>query len=178
MLSIDDNGSRRSSKLSNRTLSLRKRIEKRKSSSKKKLSEMPFDQVLLKMKERDCRSNIRLYKEQLRQLKVSTGLVQSTLSHSQLNKRRSDMAERLGSLNSHLALKHRLLNTYVHGYKDKLSLNNVDEEGFGGKKVAKPDAGCTLTIDFNELAMLKQATEEAGFDPYSQYMKMRRDQKL
>jgi len=30
---------------------------------------------------------------------------------------------------------------------------------------------CTIAIDFDELKRLKHATEEAGFDPYTQYLK-------
>ncbi len=79
------------------------------------------------------------------------------------------MANRL-AVDSFIALKHRLLNTYVHNYKDKLCLANIDEEVCG---VKNPSGTFSLTIDFNELVKLKQATEEAGWDPYTQFMKMR-----
>lgn len=62
----------------------------------------------------------------------------------------------------------------MHNYKDKLCLTNIDEEACG---VKNPSGTFSLTIDFNELYKLKQATEEAGWDPYSQYMKMRKQQK-
>lgn len=36
---------------------------------------------------------------------------------------------------------------------------------------------CTITIDFDELHKLTHATEEAGFDPYTQYLKIMSSQR-
>lgn len=93
--------------------------------SKRKLrvdfTEIPFDQVIEKMKERPCYANIRGYKNELKKLRIQSGCIQSTISHSQLNKQRVELAKRL-NVNNFLAVKHRLLNTYIHNYRDKLCL--------------------------------------------------------
>ncbi len=118
------------------------------------------------LKERDCAENIRKYKEQLRFLRVQSGLSQTSISHSQLDKQRRDMADRL-NVTSYLALKHRLLNTYVHSYQQKLCLNNdknVDPEEI---------AGHSLTVDFNEMLYLRNQSQEMGYDPYTQFIKQR-----
>ena len=80
------------------------------------------------------------------------------------------MAHKLNLGSDFLAVKHRLLNTYVHNYKDKLCLTSEDD-------MISKKGGFSLTIDFNELALLKQATEEAGYDPYTFFIKMRKDQR-
>lgn len=48
----------------------------------------------------------------------------------------------------------------MDNYKEKLSLQNKDD----GLNPMNNDFA--ITIDFQELCYLKQATEEAGFDPY------------
>jgi len=67
------------------------------------------------MNSRDTKANIRDLKEELRTLKVMEGTYANTTSHSKLKKDRSDMAKTLSTLDQN-ALKHRLLNTYVHSY--------------------------------------------------------------
>ncbi|CDW87736.1 UNKNOWN [Stylonychia lemnae] len=75
----------------------------------------------------------------------------------------------------------RLLNTYVHNYKDKLCLTNEETTQNKGLRNSvskkRKDEDFSLAVDFNELKQLKQATEEAGFDPYTQYLKIKRDLK-
>lgn len=69
-----------------------------------------------------------------------------------------------------MAIKHRLLNTYVHCYEEKLSLNNALDP------VEQINGSFALTVDFNEMVKLKQAAEETGYDPYSTYIKQKREQ--
>lgn len=59
------------------------------------------------------------------------------------------MANKL-ALNDFMAIKHRLLNTYVHCYKEKLCLNNDGED-----PIAKANGGFALTVDFNEMVQLR-----------------------
>lgn len=68
-------------------------------------------------------------------------------------------------------IKHKLLNTYVHQYRDKLCLGNQE------LSVTTKDPNQHITIDYDELLELQQATEEAGYNPYEQYMKNKTDLK-
>lgn len=79
--------------------------------------------VLEKMRERNCPEKIKKYKEEIKQMRVQSGLSYNTISHSYLNQQRREMINNL-SVNNFLEVKHRLLNTYVHNYKEKLGLTN------------------------------------------------------
>ena len=55
-------------------------------------------------------------------------------------------------LATHAAYDHRLLNSYLQQYQEKLSLSESKNN---------------FAVDFDEYLLLKHATEEAGFDPYT-----------
>ena len=53
-----------------------------------------------------------------------------------------------------MAFKHQFLNTYIHNYKDKLSLPAEDDPN----EIDAVNTNCTITIDFKELYKLRQAS--------------------
>jgi len=60
------------------------------------------------------------------------------------------MAKKL-NVGSFLEMKHRLLNTYLHSYKDKLCLNQN-----GADDMPDDTPGISLTVDFEEFLNLRQ----------------------
>ncbi|TNV80653.1 hypothetical protein FGO68_gene10165 [Halteria grandinella] len=140
---------------------------------KKPLREMNFKEVIDHMHERQCFKNIKKYKEELLDLRAQQGVGNRNISHGRLKQERQELIKNIKPLTSQLAYKHRLLNSYVQLYRERLSLANTKADFQSSLTSAQaPVTQCTITIDFDELHRLTHATEEAGFDPYSQYVKI------
>ena len=60
-------------------------------------------------------------------------------------------------------LKHRLLNTFVHSYQEKLCLVNNEMKN----NAFTSAGGFSLTVDFNEFSNLEEKATKAGVDPYA-----------
>ena len=128
---------------------------------------MEFGDIISYLKTRPCTDNIKKYQQELNDMRIMTGIQNMNVSHTHLHKQMAKVSSKLRAI-SYEAYQHRLLNTYIHHYKDKLCLANDTQNPLAND--------FTLTIDFSELNELKQATEQAGFDPYTHYMKVRRIQ--
>jgi hypothetical protein len=70
-----------------------------------------------------------------------------------------------------MACDHRLLNSYLHSYQEKLSL--IDNRALYFSALIEPEELCTIAIDYDELNLLTHAANETGFDPYLQFIKNR-----
>ena len=86
------------------------------------------------------------------------------ISHATIQKQRDQLSVTIKpQVSTQIAFKHRLLNSYVGMYHERLCLKRSKKES-------------ALTVDFDQLKKLTHATEHAGFDPYSNYVKNREEE--
>jgi len=98
------------------------------------------------------------------------GLTKSTMSHSIIQMELDKLAKHL-NLGKLMELKHRLLNTYVHAYQEKLCLINSEMKN----NEFTSNGGFSLTVDYGELADLDERATKAGVDPYILFMKSKKE---
>jgi hypothetical protein len=116
--------------------------------------EMNFKEVLDFMHARPCLKNIKRYQEELVDLRSQYGTGNRKISHGRLQQERNELIKRTKPMASQLAYKHRLLNSYVQLYRERLSLANTKAEFQASLNVPLKQQGQahpsnnTLLIDF------------------------------
>jgi len=122
-------------------------------------------EVLAGMSGRPCRENIRQYKKDMKEFRAMLGMGSVNISHGKLAQMRDEQIQNLGPLPTQMAYEHRLLNSYLQSYQEKLSL--VDNRALYFSALCSPEELCTIAIDYDELKRLTHAANETGFDPYT-----------
>ncbi len=85
----------------------------------------------------------------MKDFKAIMGMSGTSISHGKLKLMRDELLASLRPLNSQMAYDHRLLNSYLQTYSEKLSLVNQRDLTFSALK--GPEELSTLAIDFDEL---------------------------
>ncbi len=78
--------------------------------------------VLQEMRSRPCRENIRKYRQEMKEFRALLGMGSVNISHGKLKLLRDEQIKNIEPLHSQMAYEHRLLNSYVQSYQEKLSL--------------------------------------------------------
>lgn len=93
------------------------------------IKDMSLEEVIDFMKERPCSKNMQRYREDLTDLRAGAGCAANTnISHGRLKQEREDMIRTMKPLGTQMAYKHRLLNSYLKLYQERLSLLNTKAE--------------------------------------------------
>ena len=127
---------------------------------------MTAEELIELMRSRPCSINIKRYREEMKGLATLRNEQQTfkNISHATIQKQRDMLSVTIKpQVSTQIAFKHRLLNSYVGMYHERLCLKRSKKES-------------ALTVDFDQLKKLTHATEHAGFDPYSNYVKNREEE--
>mmetsp|Transcript_39105 Transcript_39105/g.59647 ORF Transcript_39105/g.59647 Transcript_39105/m.59647 type:complete len:213 (+) Transcript_39105:574-1212(+) len=138
-------------------------------------------EVLAMMKGRNTKTNIKCIKEEIKNIDIATGVSKNLSSVTQILHECRELANNLKgySAKDETTKGHRLLNAYIHSYKDMLSLNhfdgnpaaaNQDQQEGGLSSLKEP---FTITIDFTEYNAMNMAAKGTGYDAFRQAAKFK-----